>query len=214
MALNLTLIFGLLLLVLAVPAGRKILACRREDPAVQRWLFASLPFCAAIFLLLTWVSVARSPQDDWNGARTAPAVAWARGMPLYYPHGVGPATDFIHGPVSAVVRLPAAWASTPTNAILIADAINAAVREIGGSIVPVMGNLADEKDAVAIVDKALSAFGRLDILVNNAGVMDLFESVADVSNETWTRVLGVYLNGPMFTMRRAVPLMLEHYTEP
>lgn len=127
MALNLTLIFGLLLLVLAVPAGRKILACRREDPAVQRWLFASLPFCAAIFLLLTWVSVARSPQDDWNGARTAPAVAWARGMPLYYPHGVGPATDFIHGPVSAVVRLPAAWASTPTNAILIADAINAAL---------------------------------------------------------------------------------------
>jgi NAD(P)-dependent dehydrogenase (short-subunit alcohol dehydrogenase family) len=90
-----------------------------------------------------------------------------------------------------------------------ADAINAAVREIGGSIVPVMGNLADEKDAVAIVDKALSAFGRLDILVNNAGVMDLFESVADVSNETWTRVLGVNLNGPMFTMRRAVPLMLE-----
>jgi hypothetical protein len=48
-------------------------------------------------------------------------------MPLYYPHGVGPATDFIHGPVSAIVRRPAAWASTPTGAILIADAINAAL---------------------------------------------------------------------------------------
>jgi hypothetical protein len=48
-------------------------------------------------------------------------------MPLYYPHGVGPATDFIHGPVAAVVRWPAAWASTPTGAILIADAINAAL---------------------------------------------------------------------------------------
>lgn len=88
------------------------------------------------------------------------------------------------------------------------DAVEAAVAEIGGSIVAVTANVAIEAEAVAMIDKAVSEFGRIDILVNNAGVMDLFESVADVSNETWRRVLSVNLDGPMFAMRRAVPLML------
>src|SRR5882724_5118042 len=127
MALTLTALLGLLLLTLAAVAGARIFRARAADPLAQRWLLTLLPAWGAVFLLLTWPSVARSPHDDWNSARTAPAVAWAMGLPLYYPHGVGPVTDFIHGPVAAVVRLPAAWASTPTGAILIADAINAAI---------------------------------------------------------------------------------------
>ncbi|MEQ1901303.1 MAG: SDR family oxidoreductase [Devosia sp.] len=90
-----------------------------------------------------------------------------------------------------------------------ADALDAAVKEIGGAIVGIKTNVAVEADAVAMVDKAVSEFGRIDILVNNAGVMDLFQSVADVSNETWRHVLSVNLDGPMFAMRRAIPLMLK-----
>jgi len=127
MALNFTVILGGMLVVAAALGGRRMWAAFAGHPPMARGLLAAVPLCAAILLLLTWVSVVRSPWDEWNGARTAPAVAWARGMPLYYPHGVGPATDFIHGPVAAVVRLPAAWASTPTGAIHIADAINAAL---------------------------------------------------------------------------------------
>ncbi len=88
------------------------------------------------------------------------------------------------------------------------DAIAAAVAEIGGSIVAVTADVSQQEQAEAMVDKAVSGFGRIDILVNNAGVMDLFQSVADVSNDTWRRVLSVNLDGPMFAMRRAVPLML------
>lgn len=89
------------------------------------------------------------------------------------------------------------------------DAINAAVKEIGGDIVAATANVADEAQCVAMVDKAVSQFGRIDVLVNNAGVMDLFQSVADVDNETWRRVMSVNVDGPMFAMRRAVPLMLS-----
>ncbi|MBN9316525.1 MAG: SDR family oxidoreductase [Devosia sp.] len=89
-----------------------------------------------------------------------------------------------------------------------ADAVKAAAGEIGGPIVPVTANVAVEAECVGMIDKAVSEFGRIDILVNNAGVMDLFQSVADVSNDTWRRVLSVNLDGPMFAMRRAVPLML------
>ncbi len=88
------------------------------------------------------------------------------------------------------------------------EAIAAAVAEIGGSIVAVTADVSQQEQAEAMVDKAVSEFGHIDILVNNAGVMDLFQSVADVSNDTWRRVLSVNLDGPMFAMRRAVPLML------
>jgi NAD(P)-dependent dehydrogenase (short-subunit alcohol dehydrogenase family) len=88
------------------------------------------------------------------------------------------------------------------------EAIAAAVAEIGGSIVALTADVSKQAEAEAMVDKAVSEFGRIDILVNNAGVMDLFQSVADVSNDTWRRVLSVNLDGPMFAMRRVVPLML------
>jgi NAD(P)-dependent dehydrogenase (short-subunit alcohol dehydrogenase family) len=90
-----------------------------------------------------------------------------------------------------------------------ADTIEGSAKDIGGTIVAVTANVADEQQCVAMIDKAMSTFGRIDILVNNAGVMDLFQSVADVDNETWRRVLSVNLDGPMFAMRRAVPLMLR-----
>jgi NAD(P)-dependent dehydrogenase (short-subunit alcohol dehydrogenase family) len=59
-----------------------------------------------------------------------------------------------------------------------------------------------------MVDRARLEWGRVDILINNAGVMDLFESVADVDNGTWRRVMSINLDGPMYAMRKAVPLML------
>ena len=88
------------------------------------------------------------------------------------------------------------------------DALAAAVRQIGGPIVGFTGNVAEEADCVAMIDRAVAAFGRIDILVNNAGVMDLFQSVADLDNATWRRCMAVNVDGPMFAMRRAVPLML------
>lgn len=89
-----------------------------------------------------------------------------------------------------------------------ADAVEAAVANIGGDIVGVRGNVGEEVDCDAMVDRALADFGRLDILVNNAGVMDLFQSVADVDNDTWRRCMTVNVDGPMYAMRRAVPIML------
>ena len=89
------------------------------------------------------------------------------------------------------------------------DAVDAAVASIGGSIVAVKANVAEEAECVAMIDRAVSEFGRIDILVNNAGVMDLFQSVADVGNDTWRRCMSINLDGPMYAMRRAVPLMLK-----
>jgi NAD(P)-dependent dehydrogenase (short-subunit alcohol dehydrogenase family) len=52
----------------------------------------------------------------------------------------------------------------------------------------------DQLDALA--DAAYQRFGRVDILVNNAGMSPLYESLTEISEELYDKVLGVNLKGP------------------
>lgn len=78
----------------------------------------------------------------------------------------------------------------------------------GAKIVGVQGNVASQEDCARLINAAVENFGRLDILVNNAGIMDRMLPVGELDDATWNRVLAVNLNGPMQTMRLAVPIML------
>jgi NAD(P)-dependent dehydrogenase (short-subunit alcohol dehydrogenase family) len=94
-----------------------------------------------------------------------------------------------------------------------AERLEGAVSQIkaaGGTITGAQGNIADQATAEGLVDLAISAYGRLDVLCNNAGVMDYMQGVGELSDDIWRRVLGINLDGPMFTSRRAVRYMLEH----
>src|SRR5277367_6325124 len=51
----------------------------------------------------------------------------------------------------------------------------------------------DELDA--LVDAAYGAFGRVDVLVNNAGMSLLYESVTDVTEAMWDKVVDVSMKG-------------------
>lgn len=82
------------------------------------------------------------------------------------------------------------------------------VTAAGGTITGVQGNVADQTQAEAIVDKAVAAYGKIDVLCNNAGVMDNNQGVGEVTNEMWERVIGVNLNGPMYITRKAMPVLL------
>jgi NAD(P)-dependent dehydrogenase (short-subunit alcohol dehydrogenase family) len=94
-----------------------------------------------------------------------------------------------------------------------AERLDAAVTSItasGGTIVGAQGNIADQAIAEGLIDQAVTTYGGLDILVNNAGVMDYMQGVGELTDDVWRRVLGINLNGPMFTSRRAVQQMLAH----
>lgn len=70
-------------------------------------------------------------------------------------------------------------------------------------------NIADVNEANELVDLAKKNYHRVDVLVNNAGIMDRFLPVGEVTDEVWDKVLAVNLSGPMYTMRRAIPMMIE-----
>jgi NAD(P)-dependent dehydrogenase (short-subunit alcohol dehydrogenase family) len=90
------------------------------------------------------------------------------------------------------------------------DALVAELKASGAEVVGVQGNVAKAEDCKRLVDAAVETFGGLDVLVNNAGIMDHFEPVAEVDDATWNRVMGINLNGPMYTMRLAIPIMLAN----
>ena len=86
----------------------------------------------------------------------------------------------------------------------------AGIKANGGTVVGVQGNIADQADAESLVARAISEYQRLDVLCNVAGVMDYMQGVGEVTDDIWRRVLGINLDGPMFTSRKAVQYMLEH----
>lgn len=91
--------------------------------------------------------------------------------------------------------------------------LESAVAEIkasGGTIIPSQGNIADQATAEGLIDLAIQTYGGLDVLVNNAGVMDFMQGVGELSDDIWRKVLGINLDGPMFTSRKAIAYMLGH----
>lgn len=64
----------------------------------------------------------------------------------------------------------------------------------------------------ALIDQVYDEFGRCDILVNNAGLSPLYDSLADVTEALYDKVLDVNLKGPFRLMATAGKRMAESGT--
>ncbi len=56
------------------------------------------------------------------------------------------------------------------------------------------------QDCNELAEKAYDRFGSIDVLVNNAGMSPLYDSLVDVSEELYDKVLSVNLKGPFRLM--------------
>ena len=84
------------------------------------------------------------------------------------------------------------------------------VREAGGEASFVKTNVADEASAKAMVEHAVSTYGRVDVLYNNAGIMpEADHSVIDTSVEDWDRVMAVNVRGVFLGCKYAIPQMVK-----
>lgn len=110
-----------------------------------------------------------------------------------------------------MAKLFAAEGASVVAADLVPAGVEQVVEEIraaGGTATPVVADVSQKQDVEAMIDTAVSTYGRLDVLVNNAGIMDRVLPVADCTDEVWERVLAVNLNGPFYACRKAIPIMI------
>jgi NAD(P)-dependent dehydrogenase (short-subunit alcohol dehydrogenase family) len=84
------------------------------------------------------------------------------------------------------------------------------VKGQGGDASFVKTDVSNEASAKAMIDHAVSTFGRVDVLYNNAGVMpEADHSVIDTDVATWDQVMAVNVRGVFLGCKFAIPRMVE-----
>ena len=90
------------------------------------------------------------------------------------------------------------------------DGVNetvAEVRKAGGTAEAVTADAGSEKDVIAFIDKALSAYGKLDAIWANAGIGGGLVPLADQTVAHWQEVLRINLIGPFLAVKYSIPHM-------
>ncbi|MFI7444636.1 SDR family NAD(P)-dependent oxidoreductase [Nonomuraea indica] len=80
---------------------------------------------------------------------------------------------------------------------------------IGDAALPVTADISAEDSVAALVETAISRYGRIDVLCNNAGIMDTMALPADIPPHLWERVLRVNLTGTFLVTHAVLPHMLS-----
>jgi NAD(P)-dependent dehydrogenase (short-subunit alcohol dehydrogenase family) len=87
-----------------------------------------------------------------------------------------------------------------------AKAVVTQIEKAGGKAAAIKGDVASEKDIVALF-KAADQFGPLKVLVNNAGVIDVKSRVDEMSAERLARMFAINITGSFLCAREAVKRM-------
>jgi len=78
--------------------------------------------------------------------------------------------------------------------------------KLGGTCVLAKANLADPKEARAMVQRVAEQFTHLDVLVNNAGITR-DKMLTKMTDEDWLEVIQTNLNAVFFCTSAAIPIM-------
>jgi len=85
----------------------------------------------------------------------------------------------------------------------VGDEVSAA----GGTMTTTVGDVSVRESCVAAVEEAVEAHGRLDVLANIAGVC-WSEHVADTTEESWNRMMGINVSGVFWCCQAAIPHLI------
>ena len=83
------------------------------------------------------------------------------------------------------------------------------IKEAGGEAIFVQADVTKEADVEAMVDKAVSVFGRLDIAFNNAGTIGENPSVIEQTEAEYDRTRNVNVKGVWLSMKHEITQMLK-----
>ncbi|MGD0774776.1 MAG: glucose 1-dehydrogenase [Candidatus Solibacter sp.] len=87
-----------------------------------------------------------------------------------------------------------------------AAAVVQSIETAGGRAVACQADIGDPDQHDTLIDRALSAFGRVDILVNNAAIEKRIPAI-DAAAADWDHIVDVDLKGPFFLAQKAARVM-------
>ncbi len=91
-----------------------------------------------------------------------------------------------------------------------AESLAQEIQKSGGQALVCRADVTDYREATALVDETLKAFGRVDVLVNTVGVFS-WKPVADVDPTEWRLVMASNLDSVYNMCRLALPHMRKNH---
>ena len=79
--------------------------------------------------------------------------------------------------------------------------------QIGDQAAFAVCDVTKEEDVAALVDLAISRFGKLDVMFNNAGIVGAVGPIDTTPADEWNASLAVLINGVFFGMKHAARVM-------
>ncbi len=92
------------------------------------------------------------------------------------------------------------------------DAVVDKIKAKGGCAAAVVTDVGNLESAAAMISETVKIFGRLDVLVNNAGINggpDDRKPIHEYSEELWSRIINVDLNGIFYCSKPAILQMIS-----
>ena len=87
------------------------------------------------------------------------------------------------------------------------EALARELRALGPEPLVVVGDAREEATALAVVDAAMRAAGRIDILLNNAG-MGIYNQLVDTSAEDYDEMMDTNMRSTFLFTRHVAPVMI------
>ena len=127
----------------------------------------------------------------------------------------------ITGAASGIGAATAALMAQRGAAVVVADInevgaqeVSDAITRLGGAATPIHADVSSEADVKAMIDAALSTYGRIDVLHNNAAalgddVLGRDRDLLSMTVELWDRTMAISLRGVMLGCRHALVPMLD-----
>ncbi len=84
------------------------------------------------------------------------------------------------------------------------------IQQKGGAATFVRVDTSKAEEVEAMVETAVTTYGKLDIAINNAGIGGESNPTGSYSLESWHKVIDVNLHGVFYGMRYEIPKMLEN----
>lgn len=89
------------------------------------------------------------------------------------------------------------------------DTLVASIEANGGKASAFQTDVSNAKNVEQMVEHAIKTFGRLDYAINNAGIEGKLNTIMDLAEEDWDKVIDINLKGVFLCMKYEAKAMLK-----